>query len=99
MESRRTSPAADFFIGGLTQEEGKHFMVWALIVCGVLLALFSAVVAQVLANADFIQAAYGWDKQTARPLAADIRLVALMLFAAGLVERVLLFRREQREDG
>lgn len=89
-------PTAVNPVGSKDHAESRRRPVAALLVSGILLVWFAGPISELLVPKFAIGGMAAWDPDTARDLALGTRVVGVLLFVAGLVERVLETFRPSR---
>ena len=75
-------------------------IMWLLLIGGVFLVCFASLLGQGLVpRHEYAPGNYEWNTDDGREIAVVVRLLGVMAFAAGLVERLVITIRHGREAG
>ena len=72
------------------QQWMQQWLLWGLLLGGLLLVLFSVPIARLLVAERVVSGIFSTDPEKAREWALTLRFLGAMSFAAGLVERVVI---------
>jgi hypothetical protein len=81
----------------LAAKDKQTLRMWLLLSVGVGLVCFAIPLGQVLVPKEYAGTSVGWSPDDVREIALVLRILGVMAFAAGLVERLILSMKYDRE--